>query len=107
VADITTIAAPAVDTFVQYGALGVVSLIALVSTGALVWRAFKKADQDEADCKKRDELRQAEIAALRIELASDRQRLHDSIDNLAAIARAIGRATVDKQIETDKILFRK
>lgn len=100
----------AASALVQYGALGVISLIAVAAVGALIWRAFQKADQSEKDCQKRDAERCKEIAELRREMERQRehgeQRLHDSIENLAHIAKAIGRQAADRQEETDKILFR-
>src|SRR5258708_18805439 len=106
-ADPTTVIAPAASALVQYGALGVICLLLTMATAWLVWAAFRKAAQNEADCRSRDEARQAEIAALRIEMSGDRVRLHDSIQNLADIARAIGGTGVDKQAHTHKKLFPK
>lgn len=106
-ADPTQLAVPAASALVQYGALGIFCVILVIATGWLVYTAFAKAAQNEADCKARDIMRQAEIAALRAEMSLDRERLHRSITDLADIARAVGRAAVDKQADTDRILFRK
>jgi hypothetical protein len=112
--DPASLAGPAATALIQYGALGVICLLLTAGTAWLIVMAFRKAAQNEADCKERDAQcrerdarRQDEIAAIRLELMADRTRLHDSIANLAAIAQALGKTAVDKQIETDRILFRK
>lgn len=109
-ADLPPGTAETASTFLQYGALGAIALVAIIAVGLLIWRAFQKADKNEKDCQERDAQRAKEIAELRNTMEQQKehgeQRLHDSIENLAHIARAIGRQSADRQEETDKILFR-
>lgn len=110
--DPATLAAQAAATqstvvLAQYGALGIMALVSFACAGYLVYYMLKKGAEAQKRCEIQDHERQLEIKQLRADFESkgriDSDRLHQSIQNLTDISRAVLR-TVAEQSETTALV---
>lgn len=110
--EVADLAVSGATALVQYGALGIIAAAGLAATVFLVARVLKEADT----CRERDLARQSEIKSLTAQLATLREkmteqldenqkRLQASIQDLAEIARALGR-TRHASDEDTAVLYR-